>query len=142
MMGIGVLYPVLAQIILTMILMLGLGVQRRAAINSGEVALQDVALDNGLWPPRARQFGNCYSNQFELPVLFYVLCLIAQITRTADLIFIILAWIFVAARVAHAIEHTGPNLVMRRGAIFTIGYIVVTIMTALLLVRFLLAPIT
>lgn len=141
MMGIGVLYPVLAQIILTMILMFATGLQRRAAISSGEVALQDVALDASLWPARARQFGNCYNNQFQLPVLFYVLCLIAQITRTADFIFIILAWIFVIARVLHAVEHTGPNLVLRRGAIFTIGYIVVAIMTALLLIRFLLAPI-
>ena len=140
-MGIAILYPVLAQIVLTLVLMIGMGLHRQAALRSGAVTLDEVALDSNRWPPRARQFGNCYTNQFELPVIFYVLCLIAQITRTADLIFVILAWIFVAGRVAHAIEHTGPNNVARRGPIFAIGYVVVVIMTALLLFRFLLAPI-
>ncbi len=139
-MGIAVLYPVMAQIILTLVLTLAMGLHRQAALNSGQVSVDDIALDNRGWPIRARQFANCYSNQFELPVLFYVLCLIAQITRTADLIFIVLAWIFVISRVVHAIEHTSSNVVLRRGAIFAVGYIVVVIMTAYLLFKFLLPP--
>jgi hypothetical protein len=136
-MGIAVLYPVIAQIILTLVVMFGMAVQRQRAFSSGEVKPQDAAVDSRMFPTRARQFGNCYSNQFELPVLFYVLCLIAQITRTADLIFVILAWIFVASRVLHAVEHTTTNVVTRRGALFGIGLIVVIIMTAYLLFRLL-----
>lgn len=139
-MGIAVLYPVMVQIILTLALMLIMGLHRRTALNSGTVTVEEVALDNTRWPPRARQFANCYANQFELPVIFYVLCLIAQITRSADLLFLILAWIFVVSRIVHAIEHTGPNQVLRRGAIFSIGYVCVIVMTALLLIRFLLTP--
>jgi hypothetical protein len=139
-MGIAILYPVLAQIILTLVLMLAMGLQRRAALQSGEVTVDEIALDNQAWPERARKLGNCYSNQFELPVIFYVLCLIAQITTSADLIFLILAWIFVITRILHAIEHTTSNVVLRRGGIFSIGYICVALMTALLLFRFLLPP--
>jgi hypothetical protein len=139
-MGIAVLYPVLAQIILTLILMFVMGLYRQSALKSGAVTPDDVALDNSRWPERARQFANCYTNQFELPVIFYVLCLVAQITSSVDLIFLILAWIFVVSRVLHAVEHTTSNIVRRRGAIFSIGFFCVVLMTALLLFRFLLPP--
>ena len=36
-----------------------------------------------------------FSNQFEIPVLFYVLTILAYVTHLAGLIFVILAWIFV-----------------------------------------------
>ena len=47
------------------------------------------------WPPRALQVGNSFQNQFELPVLFYVLTILALITKHADLLFVMMAWIFV-----------------------------------------------
>jgi hypothetical protein len=131
---------VLAQIVLTLVLMMGMGLHRQAALREGKVTAGEVALDNTRWPPRARQFANCYSNQFELPVIFYVLCLAAQITSSVDWLFLILAWIFVVVRIIHAIEHTTSNVVMRRGAIFAVGYICLVIMTALLLIRFLIRP--
>lgn len=134
-MGIAILYPVFAQIVLTMVVMVGMGLARRDAIASGEVRYSDVAVDSSRWPERARKWANCYSNQFELPVVFYVLCLIALMTRNADVIMVGLAWLFVASRVAHAYVHTGSNVVLRRGGVFLIGFIVVVLMTAILLFR-------
>jgi hypothetical protein len=140
-MGIAILYPVLAQIILTLAVAFGMGLHRGRALTSHEVEVEDIALDSSRWPARSRQFANNYGNQFELPVLFYVLCIVAQITNSVDLIFLILAWIFVISRVVHAFEHTTSNVVRRRGAIFFIGYICLCIMTAMLVFRFLIAPI-
>ena len=40
--------------------------------------------------------GNAWLNQFEVPVLFYVLTILALITKQADLLFVMMAWIFVA----------------------------------------------
>jgi hypothetical protein len=139
-MAIAILYPVLAQIVLTLVLMLAMGWQRRAALRNHEVRIDDIALDSSRWPDRSRQFANCYTNQFELPVLFYVLCLMAHTTRTADLIFVILAWIFVVSRIIHAYIHTGSNVVAQRGAVFGIGFIVIVIMTAFLVFRLLVPP--
>jgi hypothetical protein len=140
-MGIAILYPVLAQVILTLAVCFAMGMARRSALVSREVDLDDIAIDNTRWPPRSRQFANNYINQFELPVLFYVLCIVAQITNSVDIIFIILAWIFVAARVFHTLEHVTANNVARRGPIFAIGYLCICIMTAMLVFRFLIAPI-
>ena len=137
-MSIAVLYPVLAQIVLTLVLLMIMGLQRQSALNSGSVTVDDIALDNTRWPDRAKQYANCYGNQFELPVIFYVLCLMAQITSGANLLFLVLAWIFVVSRVVHAFEHTTSNVVRRRGMIFAIGYFCLIVMTVLLLLHFIL----
>lgn len=139
-MAIAILYPVFAQIILTLVILAATARYRTSALASGEVKPRDIALDNTQWPDRIRQFANCYSNQFELPVLFYVLCLISHTTRTADLIFVLLAWIFVVTRVVHAYIHTGSNVVRIRGAAFGLGFVVLVIMTFYLLFRFLISP--
>ena len=57
-----------------------------------------IALREPNWPARTQQVANCFSNQFELPVLFYVLTILEIITRHADVVFVVLAWIFVLAR--------------------------------------------
>ena len=41
------------------------------------------------------QVGYSFQNQFELPVLFYVLTILAIITKHADILFVVMAWIFV-----------------------------------------------
>jgi hypothetical protein len=136
-MATAILYPVLAQILLTLLIMLGVGYYRRQALAGREVTAEETALDNSRWPVQARKFANCFSNQFELPVLFYVLCLMGHTTRTADLIFVILAWVFVAGRVLHALVHTGSNVVARRSAVFLIGFLAVLLMTIYLTFRLL-----
>jgi hypothetical protein len=55
------------------------------------------------------QVGYSYSNQFELPVLFYVLTILAWMTRHADLAFVVLAWIFVIFRYLQAYVHVTSN---------------------------------
>ena len=39
-------------------------------------------------------------------------------TRHADLIMVVLAWVYVALRLAHAYIHVTDNYVPRRGAVF------------------------
>ena len=55
------------------------------------------------------QIANALPDQFELPVLFYVLTILAMITRHADLLFVVLAWMFVAMRLVHAYIHVTSN---------------------------------
>ncbi|WP_088342892.1 MULTISPECIES: MAPEG family protein [Rhodomicrobium] len=136
-MKIAILYPVFAQIILTLVVLTAMGRARSAAFRERQVKHSDVALDSSLYPEDARKLGNCYSNQFELPVIFYVLCLIAQITANADYLMVLLAWAFVISRVLHAYVHTTTNIVLRRGGAFVIGYFIIIAMTALLLLRLL-----
>ena len=47
----------------------------------GLVPAHTVALREPNWPPRVIQIGNAYHNQLETPLLFYVLVLLAMVTR-------------------------------------------------------------
>jgi hypothetical protein len=79
----------------------------------------DISLGQKAWPERATQFSNAYSNQFEIPVLFYALVAIALPLRQMDLVMVLLAWVFVVTRYAHAgIYATSNNLNQRFSAFF------------------------
>jgi hypothetical protein len=103
------------------------------------VTLNDIAVDNSRWPDDTRKFSNCYTNQFELPVAFYVLCLAALQTANADYLMVLLAWGFVLSRITHAYVHTSSNVVRRRGAVFGIGFLIICLMTVILAAKLLLA---
>ena len=112
---------------------------RRSAFRSGEVHPRDIALREPNWPPHTLPAANAYANALELPVLFYVLVILAWVTRKADLLFVILSWLFVLSRIAQATVHVTSNRVSRRGLLFIAGALVLTIMWIIFMVRILLA---
>ena len=83
--------------------------------------MRDIALGERNWPTRIQQIQNAYHNQFELPVLFYVLVALALITRKADMLFVVMSWMFVASRLVHAAIHTTSNKVSLRFMAFVVG---------------------
>ena len=117
--------PLFAQVLLVFIVMLLMAKERRTAIYRGDVHPRDIALREPKWPTKALQVANNFSNQFEIPVLFYVVTIIALITRQADLLFVFLSWIFVALRYIHAFIHTTSNRVTYRSIVFGLGVLIV-----------------
>ena len=97
-----VLLPVFVLVGLTFFLLLWMAGARRGALVGGQTKIRDIALGQPNWPQRATQIGNCYSNQFEMPVLFYILIAVALPLRHADLVIVLLSWVFVVTRFAHA----------------------------------------
>ena len=96
-----VLLPVFVLVGLTFVLLLWMAGVRTRSLTSGEVKMRDVALGEN-WPARPTQIANCFSNQFEMPLLFYILIAIALPLRHADLVIVLLSWVFVVTRFAHA----------------------------------------
>ena len=72
------------------------------AITGRQVSIKDIALRQPKWPTRVTQISNCFSNQFEIPVLFYMLIALALPLRKADLVIVLLSWVFVVTRFVHA----------------------------------------
>jgi hypothetical protein len=123
-----ILLPVFVLVLLTLFLALWMGYERNKVVFSKEVRIKDIALTKENWPEQAKKVSNAYHNQYELPVLFYVLTAFALITRKADLIFVVLAWVFVLSRLVHAYIHTTSNRVPRRFFAYLVGLAVLTIM--------------
>ena len=106
---------------LTFGLLLWMAGARRGACRR-EARIRDIALGQPNWPARATQIGNCFSNQFEMPLLFYILIALALPMRHADLVIVLLSWVFVVTRFAHAgifvtsnnVQQTFAGVVCRR----------------------------
>jgi hypothetical protein len=135
----AILLPLFVQVALTFALLFALGPKRLEALRGGQAKLPDVALDHSKWPPPVVQIGNCLNNQFQLPVLFYVLVILALFLHKADLLFVILSWVFVISRIVHAAVHTTSNNVGQRFAVYTIGALALLIMWVVFAIRILFA---
>lgn len=135
----AVLAPVFVMVAITFALLIRAAFARRGDVASGRVRIDDIALGQLAWTPQTQQYGNSFNNQFQLPVLFYVATILALVTRQASLLFVVLAWFFVALRVVHVIIHCTDNRVTRRGMVFGLGAFVLMAMWAILAVRVLLA---
>jgi hypothetical protein len=109
-----VLLPVFILVGLTFVLLIWMAGARRNALVSKETRVRDIVLGQPNWPVRTTQIGNCFKNQFELPVLFYILIALAMPLRHADLVIVMLSWVFVVTRFVHAGIFVTSNDLNRR----------------------------
>src|SRR4051794_17826892 len=119
-----VLLPVFVLVGLTFVLLLWMASARTRALTGRETRLKDIALGQPNWPERTTQIGNCFRNQFELPLLFYVLIALALPLRHADLVIVLLSWVFVVTRFAHAGIFVTSNDLNRRSLAWFAGVLV------------------
>ena len=119
-----VLLPVFVLVGLTFALLIWMAGARRGALVSGQTKIRDIALGQQNWPVRATQIANCFSNQFELPLLFYALIALALPLRHADLVIVLLSWVFVVTRFVHAGIFVTSNDLGRRSMAWFAGVLV------------------
>src|SRR3954464_6468308 len=98
----AILLPLFVQVGLTFFLMFWMAHTRLGAIRRREGAVADIALGQPGWPKRPTLIAHAYHNQLQLPVLFYVLVILALFTRKADTLFVVLSWMFVTTRLVQA----------------------------------------
>jgi hypothetical protein len=68
-------------------------------------------------------------------VLFYVLVALALTTRKADMLFVVMAWVFVASRLVHAAIHTTSNKLAWRFQAFVVGVLILAAMWTIFGIR-------
>ena len=114
------LLPLLAQVLLTFIVMLIMYRKRVNEMKFKRIHPQRIRTRNKsrtLLTDSASASDNL-SNLFELPVLFYTAILLTLILMVQDSILVILAWAFVFSRYVHSFVHVGYNRVMHRFSAF------------------------
>jgi len=120
--------PVLVQILITITGFMLLGVRKTRAVKTGQVDLDKTALDNDAWPDYVLMVSNNIRNQFQVPVLFYVLCFLLYSIDAVSTTVLYLAWAFVISRAIHAYIHMSSNFVPARFSVFTIGFLIMIAM--------------
>lgn len=113
--------PVLLQILLVVIVLLVMNVRKNRYYKAGEVDFSKTALDSKAWPVDVVKTSNSLVNQFQVPVLFYVICIMLYLLDGVNSFALILAWVFVISRYVHAYIHMGKNYVPHRKLVFKMG---------------------
>jgi hypothetical protein len=134
-----ILLPLFVHVLLVFCLLFWMGRTRFVAARGKQVKELDPAASQYAWPPRAAQAARAFENQFETPVLFYVLVILALITKEADLLFVVMSWLWVLTRIVHALVHTTSNRLALRFPAFLAGVIILLVMWIIFAVRILLA---
>lgn len=132
-----VLLPLFVEVALTFGLWFWMAYYRVTLIQRRQVHPRDVALREPNWPKHVLQVSNAAHNQLETPLLFYVLTILAIVTRHADLLFVILAWLYVVFRLLHAYIHVTSNRISVRGPLFGMSLMTLFIMWVVFAVRIL-----
>jgi hypothetical protein len=131
-----ILLPLFVEVILTFALLFWLGPLRARDFRSG-LREEDIALRQPNWSKPALQVQYSFGNQFELPVLFYVLTILAYVTHHAGTLFVVLAWVFVIFRLFQAYVHVTNNKVRLRGMFFGISALALAIMWIVFIIQIL-----
>jgi hypothetical protein len=125
----AILYPVAALAALTFAVGLRMYYARAGAARQGRVRVGDFSLgESHNVPPDVALPNRNFMNLFEMPVLFYVACLILYVTGTVDALALYLAWGYVALRAAHSVVHLTYNNVLHRLAVYGASNVVLLVL--------------
>ena len=125
----AILVPVFALAAWTGLILLLIAARRlTAGLSPREFSLGESARV----PPPVTLPNRNYMNLLELPVLFYVACLMAMMIGRGTPAMVRLAWLYVALRMAHSLVHVTYNHVMHRFAVFAVSNGVLVLMWVLL----------
>jgi hypothetical protein len=123
--------PVIVQVFLTLFVYLRLLQVKKRASAAGQVDRARVALRDDAWPDYVIQVNNNIRNQFELPVLFYVLAILLWVLDSVHGVAVAAATVFVLSRIVHAGIHLSINAIPPRRHLFTVGWLAVLAMAVL-----------
>jgi len=110
-----ILHPVFALAAWTFLVLLLIPFYRVRAGRRREIRTEDFRYGESARVPGYVSIPNRnYMNLLELPILFYVVCILFFVAGSTTGLAINLAWIYVALRVIHSIIHLSYNNVIHR----------------------------
>lgn len=135
------LYPVLALIVWTLVILVWMYVTRIPAFAKAGVKPDDArhpdAGYNEKIPASVRSIADNYNHLHEQPTIFYALVFFAVLTGGSDNLFNWLAWAYVGLRVLHSFVQILSPKVAQRFLVFMLSAIVLMVMAGKEVVRLL-----
>jgi hypothetical protein len=110
--------------------------RRFAAGRAGRITAEDFKFGESARVPGDVSIPNrAMMNLLELPLLFYVACLMFYVAGKVDGVVLAVAWTYVALRVVHSAIHLTYNKVMHRLIPFAVSNLVLVVFWALFFVH-------
>lgn len=129
----GLLQPMLAMMLLTLAVWLIMYVRRIGYMRTHRIAAQklDTPDKRSLLSEPVNRPSNNLVNLFEMPVLFYALCLLLMVSAQVDALYVQLAWAYVGLRALHSLIQCTVNIVIWR----FIAYVLSSLVLAAMIIR-------
>ena len=115
-------------VLLTFVVMFIMGRRRMKAFKGGDVAFKQfktMSLDDA--PEHVVAAGRNFINQFEMPVLFFVIVGMSFHFGFVSLLEVALAWVYVLLRLVHTAIHLKGNDVKKRYLAFVFSSLVLLV---------------
>ena len=108
--------PMFSVLLLTFVVWVYMYVKRIPFIQKGNFTPEQLTpLEFAkLSPPEISNPSDNLKNLFEIPVLFYVLCIYLYTVGEVDQTYLVAAWIFAGFRLMHSAVHCTVNIVLLR----------------------------
>ena len=125
--------PVLALMVLTLLVWLVMYVRRIGAMRALRIPAQALSTPDkrSLLPEAVNRPSNNLVNLFEMPVLFYALCLLLMVGNQVDALYVQLAWAYVGLRALHSLIQCTANIVIWR----FVAYLLSSLVLAAMIIR-------
>lgn len=128
----GLIAPVVALVIWSLVIWLWMGATRLPAMKKAGMGPQEGAYArdlNAKMPAHARQVADNYNHLMEQPTIFYAICFGLQFLDQTQPLNIGLAWTYVVLRVLHSMVQGTVNVVAVRFALFVLSTLALAAMT-------------
>ena len=122
---IQILYPAFASVLLPILIAFKMRLNVGENVKNKNISFGYLrAYQGDNIPEEMHVIRDTYKNQFEIPILFYLLVAVMYANNTLQQVDIILAWIFVVSRYIHTYIRITSNNVMQRARMFIVGMFV------------------
>ena len=119
MLSTAILLPLFTLAGWTALVLLLIGFTRVRAGQRRQIVPDDFKYgESAAVPPQVSIPNRNYMNLLELPVLFYVVCVLLYVSAASTPLMLGLAWAYVALRVVHSLIHLTYNQVIHRLIVF------------------------
>lgn len=126
-------YPCLVLIIFTGLVLLRMFKLRVKDIKEKKVSIKQFRTYQEMTGSSelALQASRNFTNLFEVPTLFYAVCLFALAMGKVNIGTLTLAWLFVLFRMAHSFVHLTKNNVVHRMSMYAMSWVALLVMAVL-----------
>ncbi|WP_426228989.1 MAPEG family protein [Pararhizobium sp. DWP3-4] len=118
----AIFWPVIAQVALIHAIYFLMLRRRYGAVRAGTAKASDFWIP-AIEPEPSATVARSLINQFELPVLFFLVCTLLYVTAGVSHAVVAIAWLFVLSRFAHAYIHVTSNRLRVRQRLFVAGFV-------------------
>ncbi len=127
----AIFLPFFAVMLLTLVVWVYMYVRRLSFLKGNRIVPADVDTPEkaaNVIPGNVALASHNLGNLFELPVIFYAVCIYIFATASIDRVYLLAAWCFFGFRLLHSLIHCTSNVVVRRFTAYILSAIVLWFM--------------